>query len=131
MRSKIFLLCILALALPLIIQADQDSDRRGGDRDGDCRESEHREHSARTPVHLAGIVAVQVFRIVLFGALGGCALGMLSARYLASLLYGVKAGQPSMLVMPLLAILAIAISATQPVVALALRIEPAEILRSE
>ena len=81
--------------------------------------------------HVAGIIAAQVFRIVLFGALGGCALGMVSARYLASLLYGVKAAQPGMLAMPLLAILAIAISATQPVVALALRIEPAEILRAE
>src|SRR3989442_2737838 len=46
----------LALALPLIIQADQDKDRKGGDRD--CRESEHHEHNARTPVHLAGVIAV-------------------------------------------------------------------------
>ena len=54
-----------------------------------------------------------------------------AARYLASLPYGVKAAQPGMLAMPLLAILAIASSATQPVVALALRTEPAEILRAE
>jgi hypothetical protein len=58
MHTKILLLCLLAIASPLIIQADQDRDRRGGDRDRDCRESEHREHNARTPVHLAGVIAV-------------------------------------------------------------------------
>ena len=81
--------------------------------------------------HVAGIVAAQIFRIVLFGALGGCAVGLLSARYLASLLYGVKAAQPAMLALPVLALLGIAIVAAQPVIRRALRIEPAEILRSE
>lgn len=81
--------------------------------------------------HIAGIVAARVFRSVLFGTLGGCALGVLYGRYLASLLYGVKAAQLSMLAMPLFATLAIAIFATQPVISHALSIDPAEILRAE
>jgi putative ABC transport system permease protein len=81
--------------------------------------------------HVAVIVAAQISRIVFFGAVGGCALGLLSARYLASLLYGVKAAQPVMLALPVLALLGITSVATQPVIRRALRIEPAEILRSQ
>lgn len=81
--------------------------------------------------HVAGIVAAEVFRIVLLGAAAGWVLGIGSARYLASLLYQVKAAQLDMLALPLLAILGIAVVATQPVIARALRIDPAEILRSE
>lgn len=56
---------------------------------------------------------------------------MVSVRNLASLLYQAAATQLDMLALPVLATLGIAVIATQPVVVRVLRIEPAEILRSE
>jgi len=55
-RPLRLLLVTLSVALPLTIRADQQ-DRRRGDA-GDCRESEHHEHSANTPVHLSGVITV-------------------------------------------------------------------------
>jgi ABC-type lipoprotein release transport system permease subunit len=48
-----------------------------------------------------------------------------------SLLYQVKAADPDMLALPLLAILGVAVVATLPAILRASRIEPAEILRAE
>jgi ABC-type antimicrobial peptide transport system permease subunit len=69
--------------------------------------------------------------MVLAGGVAGWALGMGSARYLESLLYQVKAGEPEMAALPPLTILVVALVATAPAVSRALRIDPAEILRSE
>src|SRR5262249_48635040 len=54
-RKTRVLLVAFAVALPLTIAADQDSRRRD---DRDCRDSEHREHSANTPVRAVGVIEV-------------------------------------------------------------------------
>jgi ABC-type lipoprotein release transport system permease subunit len=76
-------------------------------------------------------VTADVFRMVVAGCLTGWALGMGSTRYIESLLYQVKAADPTMASLPPLAILGVAFVATLPAVLRALQIEPAEILRSE
>ena len=80
---------------------------------------------------VARLVTADVFRIVVAGCLAGWALGMGSTRYIESLLYQVKAADPTMASLPPLAILGVAFVATLPAVLRALQIEPAEILRSE
>lgn len=80
---------------------------------------------------IARLVSADIFLRVAFGALAGIALGLTLARYVETLFYHVKASDATMLVIPLAAILAVAIMATAPAVARAVRIDPAEILRSE
>jgi Mg/Co/Ni transporter MgtE len=62
--------------------------------------------------------------MVLAGALAGLALGMASVRYIETLLYQVKAGDPAMLALPSLTILAAALLAALPAVIHAVRIDP-------
>lgn len=77
------------------------------------------------------LVTVQIFSMIVIGALAGVALGMACVHYLETLFYQVKATDPVMVAMPLLAILLAAMLATSPAVLHALRIDPAEILRAE
>jgi ABC-type antimicrobial peptide transport system permease subunit len=74
---------------------------------------------------------VEVFTMVLAGAVAGVALGMASVRYIESLLYQVKAGDPAMLAVPSLTILAAAVLAALPAVFRAVRIDPVAMLRVE
>ena len=53
------------------------------------------------------------------------------ARYIEALLYQVKAGDPGQLALPLLTILAAAMLAALPAVFHAVRIDPADMLRTE
>ncbi len=76
-------------------------------------------------------VTGDVFSMVLAGALVGLALGFASVRYIESLLYQVKPGDPRMLTFPILTILAAALLAALPPVIRAVRIDPALMLRSE
>jgi predicted lysophospholipase L1 biosynthesis ABC-type transport system permease subunit len=80
---------------------------------------------------IARRVTVDVFSMVLVGALAGLALGMASVRYIETLLYQVKPTDPVMLGLPSLAILAAASLAALPAVIRAVRIDPAATLRSE
>jgi putative ABC transport system permease protein len=80
---------------------------------------------------VARLVTAEVLRTVAVGCIAGWALGIGSTRYIESLLYQVKAGEPEMLAVPPIAILVVVLSATAPAVSRALRIDPAEILRSE
>jgi predicted permease len=80
---------------------------------------------------IAWRVTVDVFSVVLAGALAGLALGFASARYIETLLYQVKATDLAMLALPSLTILAAALLATLPPVIRAVRINPAEMLRAE
>ena len=80
---------------------------------------------------VAGLVTTEVARMVLAGAAMGCLLGMGMAKYVASLLYQVKAGAWEQTLLPLAAILCVAMMATLPAVMHALEVEPAEILRAE
>src|SRR5262249_30237012 len=55
-RGKmLFLLVALAVTLPLTIVADQDGRSRD---DRDCRDTDHLEHSTKTPVRAAGVIEV-------------------------------------------------------------------------
>jgi putative ABC transport system permease protein len=69
--------------------------------------------------------------MVLAGALAGLALGLVSVRYIESLLFEVKATDTAMLALPLLGILVLALLAALPPVIHAVRIDPVSMLRSE
>jgi predicted lysophospholipase L1 biosynthesis ABC-type transport system permease subunit len=80
---------------------------------------------------IAWLVTADVFQMVVIGGAAGWVLGMVSTRYVESLLYQVKAAEPDIAALPALAILSVAIVAILPAISRAMRIEPAEILRSE
>jgi len=80
---------------------------------------------------IARRVTVDVFSMVLGGALAGLALGFAAARYVQTLLYQVKPTDPSMMALPALTILAAALLAALPPVIRAVRIDPAKTLRTE
>ena len=80
---------------------------------------------------IARRVTADVFYMVLTGAVAGLTLGLLSMRYIHTLLYGVKATDPGMLALPALTILAATLLAALPAVIRALRIDPVAMLRSE
>jgi putative ABC transport system permease protein len=81
--------------------------------------------------HVARRVTADVFAMVIAGALAGLAVGFASVRYIESLLYEVKPGDPAMLALPALIILVAAIVAALPPVIRAVRIDPARMLRAE
>jgi len=83
------------------------------------------------PADIARRVTADVFRMVIVGALTGLASGMVSVRYLESLLYQVKPGDPAMLALPSCIILASALVAALPAVIHAVRLDPVSMLRSE
>jgi putative ABC transport system permease protein len=76
-------------------------------------------------------VTFDVFGMVVAGALVGLVLGMVSVRYIQSLLYQVKPTDLPILLMPAATIVAVAILAAVPAVIHAVRIDPAYTLRSE
>ena len=76
-------------------------------------------------------VTADIFSMVLLGAIAGLLLGIASARYIATLLYEVKASDAGMLAIPALAIFAVAFLAALPAVVRAIRIDPAAMLRGE
>ena len=76
-------------------------------------------------------VTVDVFSMVLGGALAGLALGFAAARFIQALLYQVKPTDPSMLALPALTIIAAALLAALPPAIRAVRVDPAETLRGE
>jgi predicted lysophospholipase L1 biosynthesis ABC-type transport system permease subunit len=80
---------------------------------------------------IARLVTMDVFAMVLVGAVAGIGLGMLSVRYVQSLFYQVKATDLQMLALPSLAILAGALLAALRPVLQAVRIEPVSMLRAE
>ena len=81
--------------------------------------------------NIARLVTVEIFAMVLVGALAGLALGVASVRYIEALLYGVKAGDPAMLALPALTILAAALLAALPAIFHAVRIDPVAMLRAD
>ncbi len=76
-------------------------------------------------------VTLDVFSMVLAGAIAGLALGFGSVRYIEALLYHVKATDLSTLTLPSLTILVTALVAAVPAVIRAVRIDPATMLRAE
>jgi ABC-type antimicrobial peptide transport system permease subunit len=69
--------------------------------------------------------------MVMTGAVIGAALGIVSVRYVETLLYGVKGSDPVMLTGPALVLLAIALLSALPVIVRASRIDPKIMLRAE
>ena len=82
-------------------------------------------------VSIARLVTLEVFSMVLIGAIAGIALGIASTHYIGSLLYQVKATDAPMLALPLLTIAAVTMLASMPAVIRAVRIDPVKILRCE
>jgi predicted permease len=80
---------------------------------------------------IAWRVTLDVFSMVLVGALVGAALGLASARYIESLLYQVKSTDAGMLALPSFTILLVALLAAVPAVIRAVRIDPARTLRAD
>jgi predicted permease len=76
-------------------------------------------------------VTADVFRMVLAGAATGVALGLVSVRFIETLLYHVQPASARMLALPACAILAAAVLAAMPAVVRAVRIDPVTSLRSE
>jgi ABC-type antimicrobial peptide transport system permease subunit len=61
----------------------------------------------------------------------GIAFGFGASRYVQSLLYGVKARDATMLVVPLLTIMVTVALAAVPAIRRALRVDPVEMLRAQ
>ena len=76
-------------------------------------------------------VTLTSLAVVTLGSLIGFAVGIASVRYIDSILFGVRALEPSIVLGPAFLIFAIASMAAAPSVARALRIDPMEMLRAE
>ncbi|MEX2263775.1 MAG: ABC transporter permease [Bryobacteraceae bacterium] len=76
-------------------------------------------------------VTLDVFSMVLAGAVAGLTVGMASVRYIETLLYRVNATDLAMLALPSLTILAAALVAAVPPAIRAVRIDPVTMLRAE
>jgi len=83
------------------------------------------------PSHIARIVTTRSTLMVLTGATCGFVVGLLTARYLKTLLYQVRPADPAMLAVPLLVILASAGLAAVPALWRAIRTDPAGTLRAD
>jgi putative ABC transport system permease protein len=80
---------------------------------------------------IARLVAVDVFSMVVIGAIAGLALGMVSGRFIESLFYQVKATDWTMMALPWATMLVTALAAAVVPVMRAVRIDPVEMLRAE
>jgi predicted permease len=81
--------------------------------------------------NIARNVTVDVFAMVLAGAVAGLAFGMASTRYIETLLFEVKATDWTRLALPSVTILAAAMLAAIPAVIRAVRVDPVSALRAE
>ena len=76
-------------------------------------------------------VTASVFGMVITGALFGLLIGIVSVRYVESLLYQVRPTDAAMLVIPTVVIVLAAAVSALPAVLRALRIDPVTALRAE
>jgi putative ABC transport system permease protein len=83
------------------------------------------------PAGIARLVTVEIFSMVLAGAIVGLAVGMASARYIETLFYQVKATDLDMLAVPALSIFVAVLLAALPAVIHAVRIDPVKMLRAD
>jgi ABC-type antimicrobial peptide transport system permease subunit len=81
--------------------------------------------------HIIGEVTLATFAVVALGAALGLAAGVLSVRYIQSILFRVSAVDPAILLVPLLIIAVGSIGAAVPAVIRARRINPVEMLRAD
>jgi ABC-type antimicrobial peptide transport system permease subunit len=80
---------------------------------------------------IARRVTLEVFSMVVLGAVGGVALGAASLRYVETLLYQVKATDLPIFAVPAVAIVAAALLAAAPPVFRAIRVDPVTMLRTD
>src|SRR5450432_827257 len=80
---------------------------------------------------IARRVTVDVFSMVIVGAVAGLALGMASVRYIETLFYQVRATDLGMLALPSLTMGVVALAAALPAVLRAIRIDPVTMLRAD
>jgi len=80
---------------------------------------------------IARLMTIDVFSMVVIGAIAGLALGFWSVRYVEALLYQVKATDAGMLALPALILFAAALVAAVPASIRAVRIDPVAMLRTE
>lgn len=80
---------------------------------------------------IVGLVTAQIFFMVVVGATTGLALGIVSARFVESLLYQVKATDWTMMALPWCLMVVTALAAAAVPVLRAVRIDPASLLRAE
>jgi predicted permease len=78
---------------------------------------------------IARRVTVDVFSMVVLGALAGLTLGLTSLRYIETLLYQVKVTEPQMLALPTATIVTAALLSAAPPVLRAMRVDPVTMLR--
>jgi predicted permease len=81
--------------------------------------------------NIAWLMTSQILPMVAFGAAAGLGLGLASSRFVATLLYGVHATDPFMLIRPVAVLLTAALLATTPALIRATMINPADMLRAE
>ena len=77
------------------------------------------------------LMTVDIFAMVVAGALAGLGLGMTSVRYIGALLYHVKGTDLSVLAVPSLGIFGAACAAALPALIHAVRVDPVDVLRAE
>jgi predicted permease len=80
---------------------------------------------------IARRVTAEVFAMALVGAFAGVAIGIASARFIDTLLYGVKPGDLGMVALPAAIVLLSALLAALPAVIRAVRVDPVAMLRAE
>lgn len=80
---------------------------------------------------IARLVTAQVFVTICLGAAAGATFGMISVRYVQTLLFGMKGVAPSMLLAPALVLFAAALLSALPAVVRAARIDPSIMLRAD
>jgi predicted permease len=80
---------------------------------------------------IARRVTLDVFSMALVGAVAGLALSLMSAQYIETLLFEVKATDAGILARPWLIMMAVALLAALPAVIRAVHIDPAATLRCE
>ncbi len=80
---------------------------------------------------IARLVTLDIFAMVVAGAICGLALGFISVRFIEALFFQVKATEVNVLLLPTLAVFSAAFLASAPAVIRAVRIDPVETLRSE
>ena len=81
--------------------------------------------------HILQEVTSATFLVVALGAVLGYAAGVLSVRYIQSILYRASAADPAIFLIPFLIITAAAVAAAAPAFVRAQRINPVEMLRAD
>jgi putative ABC transport system permease protein len=80
---------------------------------------------------IVALVTRSIFTMVVTGAAAGLVLGVLSTRYIESLLYQVKSSDTQILFIPIAVIIAAATLAATPAALRATKIDPATLLRTD